>query len=45
VSEYNFVMFHITSKLKLCGENITDEHMLDKLFYTFYALNLLMQQK
>ena len=25
ISEYNFVVFKITSQLKLCGENITDE--------------------
>ena len=26
VSEYNFVVFKITSQLKLCGENITDNN-------------------
>ena len=26
VSEYNFVVFKITSQLKLCGENITDDN-------------------
>jgi hypothetical protein len=30
VGEYNSVMFRITSELKLCGENITDEGMLEK---------------
>ena len=43
VSEYNSVMFRISSQLKLCGEKFTDEDMLEKTFYTFHASNLLMQ--
>jgi hypothetical protein len=30
VGEYNSAMFRITSELKLCGEKITDEDMLEK---------------
>lgn len=45
VSEYNSAMFRITSKLKLCGEKITDEDMLEKTFSTFHASNMLLQQQ
>ena len=38
-------MFRITSELKLCGEKITDEDMLEKTFSTFHASNLLLQQQ
>jgi hypothetical protein len=38
-------MFRITSELKLCGEKITDEDMLEKIFFTFHASNLLLQQQ
>jgi hypothetical protein len=38
-------MFRITSKLKLCIEKIIDEDMLEKLFFTFHASNLLLQQQ
>jgi hypothetical protein len=43
VGEYNSVMFRITSELKLCEEKITDENMLEKIFSTFHASNLLLQ--
>ncbi|KAL9994632.1 hypothetical protein Hdeb2414_s0887g00958031 [Helianthus debilis subsp. tardiflorus] len=42
VSEYNSALFRITSELKLCGEKITDEDMLEKTFSTFHASNMLM---
>ncbi|XP_070039890.1 uncharacterized protein [Nicotiana tomentosiformis] len=45
VSEYNFAMFRITSKLKLCGDSITDYDMLEKMFKTFHASNMVLQQK
>jgi hypothetical protein len=38
-------MFRITSELKLYGEKITDEDMLEKIFFTFHASNLLVQQQ
>ncbi|KAL6585657.1 hypothetical protein OROMI_002301 [Orobanche minor] len=45
VSEYNSAMFKITSQLKLCGENITDKDMLEKIYSTFHANNILLQQQ
>ena len=45
VSEYNSAMFRISSQLKLCGEKVTNEDMLEKTFSTFHASNLLMQQQ
>ena len=44
VSEYNSAIFKISSRLKLCGEKITDEDMLEKMFSTFHASNVLLQQ-
>ncbi|KAI3446776.1 hypothetical protein Pfo_003441 [Paulownia fortunei] len=31
--------------LKLCGESITDKDMLEKIFSTFHAFNMLLQQQ
>ena len=45
VSEYNSTLFKISSQLKLCGENITNEDMLEKTFTTFHASNVLLQQQ
>ncbi|XP_058777125.1 uncharacterized protein LOC131651482 [Vicia villosa] len=45
VSDYNFAMFRITSKLLLCGKKVTDEDMLEKTFSTFHASNVLLQQQ
>ena len=45
VSEYNSTLFKISSQLKLCGENITEEDMLEKTFTTFHASNVLLQQQ
>jgi hypothetical protein len=45
IGEYNSVMFYITSELKLCEEKITDEDMLEKIFFTFHDSNLLLQQQ
>ncbi|XP_074336579.1 uncharacterized protein LOC141673735 [Apium graveolens] len=45
VSEYNSVMFKITFQLKLCGENISDNDMLEKTYSTFHANNMLLQQQ
>ncbi|KAL0353441.1 UNVERIFIED_CONTAM: hypothetical protein Sangu_0925400 [Sesamum angustifolium] len=38
-------MFRIVSKLRLCGEDVTDETMLEKPFSTFHASNLILQQQ
>ncbi|XP_070025795.1 uncharacterized protein [Nicotiana sylvestris] len=35
----------ITSKLKLCGNTITDYDMLEKTFTTFHASNMVLQQQ
>ena len=45
VSEYNSALFKISSRLKLCGEKITDEDMQEKTFTTFHASNVLLQQQ
>ena len=45
VSEYNSALFKISSQLKLCGEKITKEDMLEKTFTTFHASNVLLQQQ
>ena len=45
VIEYNSVVFRITSQLKLCGETIKDEDMLEKTFTTFHASNVILQQQ
>ncbi|XP_074349127.1 uncharacterized protein LOC141688887 [Apium graveolens] len=44
VSKYNSAMFKITSQLKLCGENITDNDMLEKTYSTLHVSMLLQQQ-
>ena len=43
VAEYNSTIFAISSQLKLCGEKITDEDLLEKTFSTFHASNVLLQ--
>ena len=43
MSEYNSALFKINSQLKLCGEKITDEDMLEKTYTTFHASNVLLQ--
>ena len=35
----------ISSQLKLCRDNITEEDMLEKTFTTFHASNVLLQQQ
>ena len=45
VSGYNSALFQISSQLKLCGENITNEDMLEKTFTTFHASTVLLQQQ
>ncbi|XP_017182862.1 uncharacterized protein [Malus domestica] len=44
-TEYNFAMFRISSQMKLCGEIIIEEDMLEKTFSIFHTSNLLLQQK
>ena len=45
VSGYNSALFKISSQLKLCGEKITYEDMLEKAYTTFHASNVLLQQQ
>jgi hypothetical protein len=45
VTQYNFALFEISSKLNLCGEDITHKDMLEKTFSTFHPSNILLQQK
>ncbi|XP_059315445.1 uncharacterized protein LOC132066072 [Lycium ferocissimum] len=40
VCDYNSAVYTITSQLKLCRDNITDEDMLEKTLTTFHASNL-----
>lgn len=44
VSEYNSALFRITSELKLCGEKITEEDLLEKTLSTFHPSNIVMSQ-
>ncbi|CAN6715843.1 unnamed protein product [Malus baccata var. baccata] len=45
VAEYNYVLFRITSQLKLSVDIITEENLLEKTFSTFHASNVLLQQQ
>ena len=42
-SGHNSALFKISSRLKLCGEKITDADMLEKTFTTFHTSNVLPQ--
>ena len=43
VSDYNSTLFKISPQLKLCGEKVSDENMLEKTYITFHASNMLLQ--
>ncbi|XP_017640438.1 uncharacterized protein LOC108481880 [Gossypium arboreum] len=43
VNDYNSAMFRITSQLNLSGEKITDAEMLEKIYSTFHANNVVLQ--
>ncbi|GAV60484.1 hypothetical protein CFOL_v3_04014, partial [Cephalotus follicularis] len=45
VSEYNYTLFKIVSQLKMCGEVITENMLLEKTYRTFHASNVLLQQQ
>ncbi|XP_012844094.1 PREDICTED: uncharacterized protein LOC105964129 [Erythranthe guttata] len=45
VNEYNSAMFKIISRLRLCGDDVTKQDMLEKTFTTFHASNMLLQQQ
>ena len=44
VSDYNTAMFKIVSRLKLYGEVISEEAMIEKTLSTFHASHLLLQE-
>ncbi|CAN6712495.1 unnamed protein product [Malus baccata var. baccata] len=39
VAKYNSALFRITFQMKLCGDTITEEDLLEKTFSTFHASN------
>ncbi|CAN6700046.1 unnamed protein product [Malus baccata var. baccata] len=45
VVEYNSALFRITSQMKLCGDTITEEMLLEKTYSTFHANNVLLQHQ
>ncbi|GAV91214.1 LOW QUALITY PROTEIN: hypothetical protein CFOL_v3_34613, partial [Cephalotus follicularis] len=45
VLEYNFTLFKIVSQIKMCGEVITEDMLLEKTYQTFHASNVLLQQQ
>ncbi|XP_013633545.1 PREDICTED: uncharacterized protein LOC106339299 [Brassica oleracea var. oleracea] len=45
VDEYNSVLFRIVSLLRLCGEKVTEEEMLNKTLSTFPQTNMVLQQQ
>ncbi|KAM3284932.1 hypothetical protein P3S67_023731 [Capsicum chacoense] len=45
VHEYNSAMFRISSQLKLYGETVNDNDMMEKMLSTFHASNMLLQQQ
>ncbi|XP_023758471.1 uncharacterized protein LOC111906915 [Lactuca sativa] len=45
VNEYNSTLFRICSKLKYCGQEVTDEDMLDKTYSTFHTTNITLMQQ
>ncbi|XP_013669118.2 uncharacterized protein LOC106373499 [Brassica napus] len=45
VDEYNSVLFKTVSMLRLCGEVVTKEELLEKTFSTFHSSNIILQQQ
>ncbi|KAI5328013.1 hypothetical protein L3X38_027409 [Prunus dulcis] len=45
VSKYKSTMHRITSVMKFCEENISEEDMLEKPLRNFHASNVLLQQQ
>ncbi|XP_049391482.1 uncharacterized protein LOC125855844 [Solanum stenotomum] len=45
ICEYNSIVYKITSQLKLYGEDIKDEDVLEKTLTSFHASNLVLQQQ
>ncbi|KAG7528484.1 GAG-pre-integrase domain [Arabidopsis suecica] len=45
VEEYNSELFKIVSILRLCGEKVTDNDLLEKTYSTFHPNNVVLQQQ
>ncbi|XP_013704673.1 uncharacterized protein LOC106408443 [Brassica napus] len=45
VDECNSVLFKTVSMLRLCGEVVTEEELLEKTFSTFHSSNIILQQQ
>ena len=45
ISDYNSILFKISSQLKLCGEKVIEKYMLEKTFMIFHTSNMLLQQQ
>ncbi|KAL7616709.1 hypothetical protein Lser_V15G03438 [Lactuca serriola] len=45
VNEYNSALFRICLQLKYCGQEVTDEDMLEKTYSTFHATNITLMQQ
>ena len=45
VSEYNSTLFNIVSRLRLCGEKVSEEQMLEKTLSIFHASNVPLHQR
>ena len=45
MDEYNSALFKIVSKMRLCGETVTEKDLLEKTFSTFHSSNVLLQQQ
>lgn len=45
VADYNSAMFDITSRMKLCGEKVSDYDMIEKTLSTFHPGNVLLQEQ
>lgn len=44
VCEYNSIVYKITFQQKLCGENITNEDMLENTLTNFHVPNMVLQK-
>ncbi|XP_023741513.1 uncharacterized protein LOC111889600 [Lactuca sativa] len=45
VNEYNSTLFRICLQLKYCGQEVTDEDMLEKTYSTCHAANITLMQQ
>ena len=45
MTAYNSALHKLVSKLKLCGQKITDTDMIEKTLSTFHPGNIVLQQQ